>query len=201
MDTLSTVSQQIICLIVKYLPDRSRVFGEYKPRTVDEWTSVLHLATRWEFESIRQLAIRKLEKLSIDAVDKIVLSRRFDIDSPWVLAAYTEVCQRPNTLTLSEACSLGLETTMRIYQLREKMWERSGAMKSRAGPSFPSQGGSRSKPGASDSDNLKGRRQTLSHPSSGRVTPTSAKTPSNRSPVGRSSDFSRLVAEEFDLNF
>ena len=188
--------------MVKNLLDTSRVFGEYKPRTVDEWTSVLHLATRWEFESIRWVAIRELEKFSIDAVEKIVLSRRFDINSPWALAAYTEVCQRPDTLTVSEARTLGLETAMRIYQLREKMWERSGAKKP---SSFSSQGGSRSKP-AINSDNSKrslSRRQTLSHPSSdgGRTTPTSAKTSSIRAPVRRSSDPSRLVAEAFDLNF
>lgn len=191
--------------MVKYLLGTSRVFGEYKPQTVDEWTSVLHLATRWEFESIRRVAIRELEKFSIDAVEKIVLSRRFDINSPWALAAYTEVCRRPDTLTVSEARTLGLETAMRIYQLREKMWERSGAKKSRVDSNFPSQGGSRSKP-ALNSDNSKrslSRRQTLSHPSSdgGRTTPTSAKTSSIRAPVRRSSDPSRLVAEAFDLDF
>lgn len=196
----------LLVLWAQYLLDTSRVFGEYKPQTVDEWTSVLHLATRWEFESIRRVAIRELEQFSIDAVDKIVLSRKFEINSPWTLAAYTEVCQRPDTLTFSEARSLGLETTMRIYQLREKMWERSGATKSRAGSSSPSRGGSGSKSGASENDNFRrslSRRQTLSHPSSGsgRTTPTSIKTPSVRTPIRRSSDPSRLVAEAFDLDF
>ncbi|KII95607.1 hypothetical protein PLICRDRAFT_96246 [Plicaturopsis crispa FD-325 SS-3] len=96
-------------------------FGEYKPTTTSEWTSVLHLATRWEFDSIRALALHSLEPLPLNPIDKVLLAREFDITSPWALAAYTELCERPEALTIPEARALGLETAMRISQLRERL--------------------------------------------------------------------------------
>jgi len=176
-------------------------FGEHKPRTVEEWTSVLHLATRWEFDSIRHLAIRRLEGLTISPVDKIVLSRQFNINTPWTHTAYTEICQRPETLTVIEARALGLETAMRIYQLREIL---------RGGNRLPSRRGSSSPPratsGSHSAPEIKrtmSRRDTLSHPprsgSGVRATPTLAKMQSVKAPARRPLDASRLVAEAFDL--
>lgn len=178
-----------------------RAFGAYKPRTVDEWISVLHLATRWEFESIRQLAIRKLEGLTIDPVHKIVLSRQFDISTPWTLAAYTEVCHRSDALTVSEGRALGLETAMRIYQLREKI--RSGSTRMLR---FDSGSPTRLPPAVSQysSENRRSlaRRATLSHPPRTNPSPPSLfKTQCVKPPVRKFSDGSRLIAEAFDLDF
>ena len=173
-------------------------FGEHQPLTVDEWTSVLHLATRWEFDSIRKLAIQKLEGFTISPVDKIVLSRQFNISSPWTLAAYTNVCQRPDTLTVSEARTLGLETAMRIYQLREKLRDGNGRLPSRNRRSCsPHRGNSHPAP---ENRRVVTRRETVSHqPYGGRTTPTLAKAQSVKAPVRRLSDASRLVAEMFEI--
>lgn len=81
----------------------------------------MNLATRWEFNDIRALAIRELQKLEVSPVDAIVLSRKYDIAGRWTLAAYAALCQRADALTLQEAGRLGLETTVRIAQLREKI--------------------------------------------------------------------------------
>lgn len=54
-------------------------------------------------------------------VDKIVLAREYDITGRWVLSAYTALCERPEPLALAEASQLGLETAMRIAQLREHL--------------------------------------------------------------------------------
>ncbi|EPT02470.1 hypothetical protein FOMPIDRAFT_1118284 [Fomitopsis schrenkii] len=99
-------------------------FGAYRARTQDDWTSILDLATRWEFNDIRALAIRELQKLEVRPVDAIVLSRKYDIGGRWTLAAYAALCQRADALTLDEAGHLGLETTVRIAQLRERVQRR-----------------------------------------------------------------------------
>ncbi|KZT72410.1 hypothetical protein DAEQUDRAFT_664420 [Daedalea quercina L-15889] len=96
-------------------------FGACKARTQDDWTAILDLATRWEFDDVRALAICELQKLSIDPVDRIVLSRKFDISGRWTLAAYAALCQRADALSLEEARQLGLETTVRIARLREQI--------------------------------------------------------------------------------
>ncbi|EGN92768.1 hypothetical protein SERLA73DRAFT_190621 [Serpula lacrymans var. lacrymans S7.3] len=95
--------------------------GVYKARTAGEWESVLHLATRWEFDDVRALAIRHLETLPMSPVDRIVLSRKFDIRSNWALSAYTELCERAEPLSMDEGHALGLDTTIRVSQLREKL--------------------------------------------------------------------------------
>lgn len=101
------------------------MFGTYKPSSVEEWTSVLHLATRWDFDDIRTLAIKELQALPMTSVDKIVLSQRFNINTPWASAGFTALCQRPQPLTLDEARRLGIESSTRIAQKRERL--RSGS--------------------------------------------------------------------------
>ena len=54
-------------------------------------------------------------------VDKIVLAQEFDINGHWLLGAYTALCERPEPLTISEGARLGLETAMRVAQLREQL--------------------------------------------------------------------------------
>ena len=107
-------------------------FGVHRAQTLEEWTSILSLATRWEFSDIRSLAIRSLQSLNVSPVDRIVLSRDFDISGRWTLAAYTTLCERPDPLTFSEASKLGLEDSIRVAQLREQLrgTSRSGGYRS-----------------------------------------------------------------------
>ncbi|KAI0735308.1 hypothetical protein C8Q76DRAFT_610069 [Earliella scabrosa] len=99
-----------------------------QPSTPDEWTSILSLATRWDFNDVRALAIKQLQTLDMSPTDKIVIAREYDVGGRWVLNAYTALCERPEPLSLPEASRLGLETAMRIAQLREQL--RAGGRKS-----------------------------------------------------------------------
>ncbi|KAI0352036.1 hypothetical protein OH77DRAFT_1429073 [Trametes cingulata] len=96
-------------------------YGAHKAKSVDEWQSILSLATRWEFNDIRELAIRQLQSLDMHPVDRILIAQEFDIGGRWALSAYTALCERPEPLSLAEASRLGLETTTRIAQLREQL--------------------------------------------------------------------------------
>ncbi|KZP11397.1 hypothetical protein FIBSPDRAFT_987902, partial [Athelia psychrophila] len=82
-----------------------------------QWTSILHLAAKWGFESIQLLAIDNLATSAIP-VDKIVLGRRYSI-LDWLPAAYEAVCTRADPLTVEEGMKLGMEDAIRISAARQ----------------------------------------------------------------------------------
>jgi hypothetical protein len=132
-------------------------------------------------------------------IDKIVLSRQFNINSPWTLAAYTDICQRPDTLTVFEARALGLETAMRIYQLREKLRGGNGRLSSRHRSSGSPPRGTLGSLSAPEVKRTVTRRETVSYPPRSGTPALALKTQSVKVPVRRLSDASRLVAEAFDI--
>ncbi|CAL1711783.1 unnamed protein product [Somion occarium] len=96
-------------------------YGIHKASTIGEWLSILDLATRWEFTSVRELAIRELQTLHVSPVDCIAICQKYDIANSWTLAAYVSLCERPEPLTMSEANQIGLETVVRIAEIRERL--------------------------------------------------------------------------------
>ncbi|OSC98445.1 hypothetical protein PYCCODRAFT_1001730 [Trametes coccinea BRFM310] len=96
-------------------------YGSHKAKTIDEWRSILSLATRWEFNDVRELAIRELQVLDMSPIDRICLAQEFDITGRWALSAYIALCERPEPLSLDEAARLGLDVSIRIAQLREQL--------------------------------------------------------------------------------
>ncbi|KZP28774.1 hypothetical protein FIBSPDRAFT_947595 [Athelia psychrophila] len=86
-------------------------------KTTAQWTSILHLAAKWGFESIQLLAIDNLTATAIP-VDKIVLGRRYGI-SDWLPGAYEAVCTRADPLTVEEGVKLGVEDVIRISAARQ----------------------------------------------------------------------------------
>ncbi|KZP06384.1 hypothetical protein FIBSPDRAFT_1053565 [Athelia psychrophila] len=86
-------------------------------KTTAQWTSILHLAAKWGFESIQLLAIDSLTATAIP-VDKIVLGRRYGI-SDWLPRAYEAVCTRADALTIEEGVKLGVEDIIKISAARQ----------------------------------------------------------------------------------
>ena len=88
--------------------------------STEEWTSVLELSTMWQFQGIRERAIKALESLtlSMDPVDKIVMARKFDV-SPWLVSSLLALVQREKPLNLSEGNRLGLECALKVAEIRE----------------------------------------------------------------------------------
>ena len=87
--------------------------------TLDEWTSVLALATQWLFEGHRQRAITRLSHLG-SAIDRIVLARRYDVPG-WREDAYYQLCVRDEALTLEEGHRLGMEDVILLAELRQRI--------------------------------------------------------------------------------
>ncbi|KAF7973580.1 hypothetical protein HWV62_14862 [Athelia sp. TMB] len=102
-------------------------------KTTPQWTSILHLSAKWEFESIKLLAIDNLTANAVP-VDKIVLGRRYGI-SEWLPGAYEAVCKREDPLTVEEGMKLGVEDIIKISAARQAY----GYAKSRFEPRHLSQ--------------------------------------------------------------
>jgi hypothetical protein len=86
--------------------------------TCAEWKSVLKLSTMWNFDVLRDLAVKSMSELPIDAVEKAALAREYDIDE-WLLPALNELAQREDPIGVDEALRLGLEQAVKIAAVRE----------------------------------------------------------------------------------
>ncbi|KAF8270203.1 hypothetical protein EI94DRAFT_1723356 [Lactarius quietus] len=82
----------------------------------EQWRSVLHLSTRWGFESLRKLALRSIKPPT--AHDRLLLSRRYAVDD-WVVPALTALCERTAPLSLDEARGMSIEDVVLIAAVRE----------------------------------------------------------------------------------
>jgi len=82
----------------------------------EEWRSVLHLSTRWGFDSIRKLALGSIEPPTPH--DRLLLARTYSIDD-WVVPALSELCERTTPLTLPEARQMSIEDVVLVSTVRE----------------------------------------------------------------------------------
>jgi len=97
------------------------VFGKYKADTAKQWVAILDLATQWEFDDIRKLAIKQLAEYKLEAVEKIELQQKYHIEKQWAYQSYVNLCSRVSPLTSNEAKRLGIHTATLINQTREKL--------------------------------------------------------------------------------
>ncbi|KAI5890051.1 uncharacterized protein SCHCODRAFT_01172782 [Schizophyllum commune H4-8] len=106
--------------------DLDRYFepGKCDVCTVEEWTSILRLATAWSVPSLRQLAICEVEPKATP-VDKIVIAREFDLGETWLLPAFADICSAPQWLDYEDAQRLDMRTIVELARVREGV--RSGA--------------------------------------------------------------------------
>ncbi|KAL1722938.1 hypothetical protein EV715DRAFT_161409, partial [Schizophyllum commune] len=96
--------------------------------TADEWLSVLRLAHKWSFPTLRARAIREIH-LAGNAVEKIAAAREFaEIEElqGWLLPAFKEACSAPHWLrlaSLQDAERLGAGTILAIARIREEAYD------------------------------------------------------------------------------
>jgi hypothetical protein len=87
--------------------------------TLEEWTSVLKLSSMWHFQKIRALAIKKMDGISMDLIDKINIARRFDILT-WLVPTLNALVQREKPIDLLEGNRLGMEWVLKVAEVRER---------------------------------------------------------------------------------
>ncbi|KIP04821.1 hypothetical protein PHLGIDRAFT_179529 [Phlebiopsis gigantea 11061_1 CR5-6] len=90
--------------------------------TVEAWISLLAASTSLSFPRIRERALAELESESscLDAVDRIILADRYDVDQ-WRAPAYIQLCTRDRPIQESEATLLGVKVTSQLAEIREKV--------------------------------------------------------------------------------
>ncbi|KAI5890046.1 uncharacterized protein SCHCODRAFT_02335099 [Schizophyllum commune H4-8] len=88
-------------------------------RSVDEWTSILRIATRLSIPPLYARAIREIESTATP-IDKAVIAREFYLGESWLLPAFTEICEADRWLDYEDAKRLGLRTVVEIGRIREE---------------------------------------------------------------------------------
>ena len=91
----------------------------------DHWVGILDLAHKWQFDLIYKLAVKKLGRMSIDAVPKILLCQRYGIELDWAMDAFILLCTRESPLSVDEGEKLGATMAVLIAQAREIFREKS----------------------------------------------------------------------------
>ena len=89
---------------------------------------MLHLSTRWDFASLRKLALKSIEPPTPH--DRLVLARTYSVEE-WVLPALTALCSRSLPLSLDEARQMDIEDVILVAAVREEI--RDGALRVRVG--------------------------------------------------------------------
>jgi hypothetical protein len=86
------------------------------------WSLILSIATRFDMHRIRARAIQEIETFrpGIAPVDQVVLAVKHNVPE-WLPPAYTAICQRADPIDIEEARRLGLETTVLLAKVREKV--------------------------------------------------------------------------------
>ncbi|KAI6046309.1 hypothetical protein EDC04DRAFT_1682231 [Pisolithus marmoratus] len=102
-------------LWVWYNP-RYRYGGQPK----ETWLTIITLAARWGFESMRELAISQLERFPMSPVDKIAIYKEHKIDKRLLIPSFVDLCKSPTLPSPADAQRLQLETVLRLAAARER---------------------------------------------------------------------------------
>ena len=71
-------------------------------RSVDEWTSVLRIATRLSIPPLCARAICEIESTATP-IDKAAIAREFNLGDSWLLPAFTAICEADKWLNYEDA--------------------------------------------------------------------------------------------------
>ncbi|KAF8627769.1 hypothetical protein AX17_006134 [Amanita inopinata Kibby_2008] len=111
--TCNSVRKESLVLILRILYPTD--FDEAPQFTVDEWRDVLELSLKWRLDKIHDLAIRRLSNMQLDAVTKLELARRHDIQKQeWLLPAIQTLVKEDKQLTEEEVVIIGIKMAMKI---------------------------------------------------------------------------------------
>lgn len=90
---------------------------------LEKWAAILRLAHMWQFQKIKALATRKLDKLDIEPIDKAVMALQYEVDPDfgWLEQAYTAIGEREEPISKAEAERLGLDVVVHLAELRERI--------------------------------------------------------------------------------
>jgi hypothetical protein len=91
---------------------------------VDDWICILNLADKWDFNEVKELAVRELQKKrELDIVTKIALYgyQKYAVDKRHLVPLYAALCKRDFPLSLEEGQTIGMEATVLVNTVRERL--------------------------------------------------------------------------------
>lgn len=112
---LSEFSIPLSCFLFIEVYTPARNFEEHD-LSYEQWRSVLHLSTRWGFDSLRRLALRSIHPPT--ACDRLLLARKYSVDH-WIVPALTALCERTSPISLNEARGMSVEDVVLVATVRE----------------------------------------------------------------------------------
>ena len=93
---------------------------DFDIESCSEWAGVLRLASAWQFDAIRKLALSQLDAL-IEPHDRLILARIYGIQS-WVLPALESLVRRDRPLSRSEINDMEAGDIATIMEARERFY-------------------------------------------------------------------------------
>ncbi|KAF5390234.1 hypothetical protein D9757_002956 [Collybiopsis confluens] len=93
----------------------------YEEAKLGDWATILTVACRFKFPEVKKLAVRHLEQIDLDLVERISLYQECNADEDLLIPLYSQLCAREKTLSLAETHKLGYETAVMVFQAREHL--------------------------------------------------------------------------------
>ncbi|KAI5890119.1 uncharacterized protein SCHCODRAFT_02630911 [Schizophyllum commune H4-8] len=88
--------------------------------TQEQWTAVLKLATMWDFDDVRQLAVLKMGKMDMTRDQRFRLGRAYSV-SKWYHGVLKDIVQRVEALTKEDVDLVGIDIALGIASNRERI--------------------------------------------------------------------------------
>ena len=86
----------------------------------EKWRCILAQARQWGLAKVEKLCIRELGKKDIDPVEKIELYQYYNLSPNLLQSSFVQLTIRPETLSIEEGERLGIRTSIRLAQARER---------------------------------------------------------------------------------
>jgi len=100
---------------------------EYDNQPLERWLVIVRLASRWGFHKMRKLAVRQLEKMELEPIDKIKIYSDFKIESQLLLPSYASLAKSPTLPSFNDARKLDIETILKLTMVRERALQKAAA--------------------------------------------------------------------------
>ncbi|KAJ3929324.1 MAG: hypothetical protein NXY57DRAFT_900316 [Lentinula lateritia] len=90
--------------------------------TLDEWVSILKLATKWDMSTARTCAIEKIAEHDGIPAKKIRLARDYRVPR-YFIPSLVQLIGRSNPLTADDYKDIGVECALKVVSLRERYYD------------------------------------------------------------------------------
>lgn len=117
--TLQGVTHEEFEALLKLLYDSNH--DEYAQITLQQWMHILSIASHFQFDKIRERAIREITKheTDLDAMQEIGLALKHGVRQ-WALPGLAKLILRREVLDEAEASRLPLDMVVKLWKAREE---------------------------------------------------------------------------------